>query len=129
HLLSQAFERVLGAVTVSSHIGEFEGTIDLDRPGLTWEEVHRVEDQANRVVFEDRPVTSHLVPPEELDRWPMRKPPQVDGPVRVVVIEDWDTSACGGTHCTRTGEIGPVKVRRWEKLRGGTRVEFLCGVR
>ena len=129
HVLSATFERVLGAYTVSSRLGEFEGTIDLDRPDLTWSDVERVEEVANGIVFDDRPVQSLIVEPADLGRFPLRKPPKVDGPVRLIVVSDWDVSPCGGTHCTRTGEIGPIKVRRWEKWKGGVRVEFVCGVR
>ncbi|MEO6463512.1 MAG: alanyl-tRNA editing protein, partial [Candidatus Eisenbacteria bacterium] len=129
HVLSQAFERVLGAETLSSRLGEFEGTIDLDRADLSWDDVARVEDAANAVVFDDRPVTSIVVAPADLAAYPLRKPPKVHGPVRLIVVPDWDASPCGGTHCTRTGEIGSIKVRRWEKWRGGVRVEFVCGVR
>lgn len=129
HVLSQTFERVLGAFTVSSRLGEFEGTIDLDRPDLTWDEVERVEEAANAVVYDDRPVESVIVKPAGLAAYALRKPPKVDGPVRLIVVRDWDVSPCGGTHCTRTGEIGPIKVRRWEKWKGGVRVEFVCGAR
>ncbi|MGH7724134.1 MAG: alanyl-tRNA editing protein [Candidatus Eiseniibacteriota bacterium] len=129
HVLSQAFERVLDAYTVSSRLGEFEGTIDLDRGGLTWDDVERTEEAANRVVFEDRPVRTVIVGASEIGQYPLRKPPKVEGSVRLVIVEDWDVSPCGGTHCTKTGEIGPIKVRRFEKWKGGTRVEFVCGVR
>jgi alanyl-tRNA synthetase len=129
HVLSAAFEHVLDAYTASSRLGEFEGTIDLERPSLTWDEIERVEEAANGVVFEDRTVQSIVVPPERLGDYPLRKPPKVDGPVRLIVVTDYDVSPCGGTHCTRTGEIGPIKVRRWEKWKGGVRVEFVCGVR
>ncbi|WP_254280520.1 alanyl-tRNA editing protein [Haloarcula marina] len=30
--------------------------------------------------------------------------------VRIVEIDGWDISACGGTHVARTSEIGPIKV-------------------
>jgi alanyl-tRNA synthetase len=129
HVLSQAFDRLLGAETVSSRLGEFEGTIDLDRPDLTWDDVARVEEAANAIVFSDRPVSSIVVQPADLDAYPLRKPPKVEGAVRLIVVPDWDASPCGGTHCTRTGEIGPIKVRRWEKWKGGVRVEFVCGMR
>ncbi len=129
HVLSQAFERVLGAETKSSRLGEFEGSIDLDRADLTWDDVARVEDAANAIVFDDRPVTSIVVQPVDLAAYPLRKTPRVAGPVRLIVVPDWDASPCGGTHVTRTGEIGPIKVRRWEKWKGGVRVEFVCGLR
>jgi alanyl-tRNA synthetase len=129
HLLSAAFERVLSAYTVSSRLGEFEGTIDLDRTELSWDDVARVEEAANRVVWDDREVASVVVAPEELALYPLRKPPKVTGPVRLIVVPDFDCSPCGGTHVTRTGEIGAIKVRRWERWKGGVRVEFVCGAR
>ena len=129
HVLSQAFLRVLGANTVSSHLGDDGGTLDFDRPSLTWEEAERVEAAANRVVWEDRPVVSRLVAAADLGRYALRRPPKVEGTVRLLEIEGWDVSACGGTHCTRTGEIGAIKIRGWERIRGHVRVEFVCGDR
>ena len=129
HVLSQAFLRVLGANPVSSHLGDDGGTLDFDRPSLTWEEAERVEAAANRVVWEDRPVVSRLVAAADLGRYALRRPPKVEGTVRLLEIEGWDVSACGGTHCTRTGEIGAIKIRGWERIRGHVRVEFVCGDR
>jgi alanyl-tRNA synthetase len=65
----------------------------------------------------------------ELDQYPVRKPPAVEDNIRVVEIKDFDYSACGGTHCSKTGEIGMVKIRRFENYKGGTRIHFLCGAR
>jgi alanyl-tRNA synthetase len=129
HILSQAFLRLLEVETVSSRLGGDVGTIDLARPSLTWEEVERVEREANRVAWEDRPVMSRLVDAAQLEREALRRLPKVEGLVRLVEVTDWDLSPCGGTHCTRTGEVGLIKVRRWEKNRGGVRLEFVCGDR
>jgi len=129
HILSQAFIQVLGAETLSSRLGDDIGTVDLERPNLTWEDVDRVERATNQVIWENRPVTSNIVDSSELERFPMRKPPKVEGPVRLVVIENWDVSPCGGTHCKHTGEVGLVKVRRWERFKGGVWVEFVSGDR
>jgi alanyl-tRNA synthetase len=129
HILSQAFERVLGAVTVSARLGETVGSIDLDRPSLTWDEVTEVEEAANRVIWENRPVASHLVDASGLERFQLRRPPKVEGEIRLIEVEDWDVSPCGGTHCSSSGEIGLIKVKRWENFRGGSRVEFICGER
>jgi alanyl-tRNA synthetase len=86
-------------------------------------------DLANRVVFEDRPVKMLLLSREEALRLPLRKrPPDLES-LRVLQIADFDYSACGGTHCQRTGEVGLVKIARWEKIREDVRVEFLCGGR
>jgi alanyl-tRNA synthetase len=49
--------------------------------------------------------------------------------LRVIEVADFDMSACGGTHVARTGQVGVVALRSWEKFRGGMRLEFVCGGR
>ena len=129
HVLSQCFERCLNAHTVAFHLGAEVTTIDLHTPTLDADAVRRVEDLANSIVAEDRPVLVHFAGPDEIDRFPLRKPPTRDGEIRIVEVEGFDWSACGGTHVARTGSAGPIKVRRWERRGGETRVEFLCGWR
>ena len=46
-----------------------------------------------------------------------------------IEIENWDTQPCGGTHCRGTGEVGLIKIKKWEKVSGGVRIHFICGVR
>ena len=128
HVLSAAFDRLLGARTESFHLGALSSTIDLNRTVMSTE-IERVEDEANRVVWEDRPVAIRFVDAEEAARLPLRKEPARSGKLRIIEVQDFDVSACGGTHVARTGAIGAIVVRSTEKFRGGTRVEFLCGVR
>jgi alanyl-tRNA synthetase len=128
HVLSAAFDRVLDNRTMSFHMGVDSSTIDLARevsPG----DVERCVDEANSVVWEDRPVTIRFASAEEAARLPLRKEPVREGPLRLIEIADFDLSACGGTHVTRTGEIGLIAVTAAEKFRGGTRVTFVCGGR
>jgi alanyl-tRNA synthetase len=134
HILSAAFERVAGAATLSSHLGEERSAIDVTLPDVDWEKVRAIEAAANRVVWEDRAVERHWVGEGDLARFALRKPPPAEragsgGRIRIVEIPDWDVSACGGTHTRRTGEVGAIKVVRWEKVRGNLRFEFLCGAR
>jgi len=129
HVLSEAFIRELDADTVAVHIGSEASTVDLESSGVDWEAVRRVEDAANRVVWENRPVTVQEVTEEEVKGIPLRRPPKVSGRIRVVLVEDFDASACGGTHVTCTGEVGLVKVTGLERYKGGTRVTFVCGAR
>jgi alanyl-tRNA synthetase len=128
HVLSAAFDRLIGARTESFHLGSGSSTIDLNRT-VASAEIERVEDEANRVVWEDRPVAIRFVDAEEAARLPLRKEPARTGKLRIIDVQDFDVSACGGTHVARTGAIGSIVVRSMEKFRGGTRVEFLCGVR
>jgi alanyl-tRNA synthetase len=129
HLLSQAFEQTSGFRTVSFHLGAEASTIDLDTPRLSPEEVRAAEELANRVVLEDRSILIHFAASDDVERFGLRKPTERTGEVRIVEVEGFDRSACGGTHARRTGEVGPIKVRRWERRGETSRVEFVCGWR
>ncbi len=128
HVLSAAFEGVLGVRTVGFHLGADVSTIDLERE-LSPDDIRRAEEDANRVVWRDRPVTIRFVEPEEAARLPLRKEPARQGVLRVIEIRDCDVSACGGTHVASTGSIGIIAVAGWERVRGGSRIEFVCGGR
>ena len=128
HVLSAAFDRVLENRTMSFHMGGESSTIDLARE-VSAADVERCVDEANHVVWEDRPVTIRFASPEEAARLPLRKEPAREGPLRLIEVTDFDLSACGGTHVARTGEIGLIAVTAAEKFRGGTRVTFVCGGR
>ena len=60
---------------------------------------------------------------------PLRKEPVRGGTLRLVEVEAFDLSACGGTHVARTGAIGIIAIKAWERYKGGTRVSFVCGGR
>jgi alanyl-tRNA synthetase len=128
HVLSAAYDRLFGVRTESFHLGGAAATIDLSRE-VTPAEIRLAEDEANRVVWEDRPVSIRFVTAEEAATLPLRKEPARAGALRLIEVEEFDLSACGGTHVARTGAIGMIATSAWERLRGGTRVEFLCGAR
>ncbi len=129
HVLSAAFEHALGAATLSSTLGEERSVIELAMPAIDWRQAGEVESRANRLLWEDRPVRLHWTDAEGVKAFALRKPPAVEGRIRIVEIPDWDLSACGGTHTRRTGEVGAIKIVGWEKVRGNVRVAFLCGGR
>lgn len=129
HIVSRAFEDLLEVATVSFHLGSEESTIDVAVSELTRSQIAAVERLANRVVMEDRPVTTLEVTAQAAERLPLRKEPQVEGPVRIVRVEDFDDCACGGTHVARTGEIGCIHVTGVQNQKGNLRVTFLCGWR
>ena len=99
HILSQAFIRVAEAETIGFHLSGQSVTIDLDRVELTVEEVRAAEQLANEVVGQNRPVRASEVAREAATGLPLRKlPPGRDGKLRLVDIEGFDLTACGGTH-------------------------------
>jgi alanyl-tRNA synthetase len=129
HILSQAFLEMASAETRSFHLGEEEVSIDVAHPGPDPDLLRQVEERANQIVWEDREVKVHVVPREEVGRFPLRKLPAVEGMVRVVEVEAFDWSACGGTHVRRSGQVGMIAILATEKYKGGTRVSFVCGGR
>ena len=128
HVLSAAFARLFGVRTESFHMGADYSTIDLARE-VSAKEIARAEDEANRVVWEDRPVTIRFASADEAASLGLRKESKRDGTLRLIDVEDFDLSACGGTHVARTGAIGIIAVSAVEKVRGGSRVTFLSGGR
>jgi alanyl-tRNA synthetase len=127
HLLSAVFIEVLAAPTVSFHLGVDACTIDIQRDALSAEEVRAVEKRANDLVMENRAVTVEFR--DTTEDLGLRKATDRAGEIRIVSIAGLDRSACGGTHVRSTGEIGPILIRKLDRIRGIVRVEFLCGER
>jgi alanyl-tRNA synthetase len=127
HLLSAIFEERFGLHTASFHLGAESSTIDLEGGATEPRAVLEAERRANQIVFENRPVAVRFEHAAEAQG--LRKPSDREGPLRIVAIEGLDRSACGGTHVRATGEIGPVLIRKLDKVRQTVRVEFLCGGR
>jgi len=128
HILSAAFDRLFGVRTASFHMGGETSTIDLARE-VRAAEIAAAEDEANRVVWEDRPVAVRFATDEEARALPLRKESGRTGTLRLVEVQDFDLSACGGTHVPRTGVIGLIAVAGAERFKGGTRLTFVCGGR
>lgn len=128
HVLSAACSRLFDVRTVSFHLGAAVSTIDLARE-LTPAEITAGESEANRIIWEDRPVSIRFVTAEEAAQLPLRKEPVREGTLRLIDVDGFDLSACGGTHVARTGGIGVLAVTSWERFKGGQRIEFLCGGR
>jgi alanyl-tRNA synthetase len=129
HVLSQAFWELLKGETLSFHMGPEVSTLEIGLKSLSDADCDRVEDRANAIVWEDREVKTYFVPEEKIGEVPLRRPPKKQGLLRVVEVDGFDYSACGGTHVRRTGEIGAVKILGTERIRGNLRFEFLCGGR
>ena len=128
HILSAAFDRLQSVRTMSFHLGAETATIDLARE-VSAAEIARAEAEANRIVWENRPVTVRFATDEEVSRLPLRKEPVKTGLLRLVDVQEFDLSACGGTHVPATGMIGIIAVAAWERFKGASRVTFVCGGR
>jgi alanyl-tRNA synthetase len=130
HILSGALMKIWEAETVSFHLGEKLCTLDIAKDNLTSGEAYQVEELANRIIFEDRLIKCSFVEGEdELKGFDLRKIPDRKGKIRIIEVKDFDFSACGGTHCRASGEVGLIKITRWEKRGNEIRLEFICGQR
>lgn len=129
HILSQAFIKTAQAATLSFHLGKESSTIDLDLDRPSPSMMEKAEELAVRIVFEDRPVTVLTTDREGLVTLGVRKDSHRDGAIRVIEVEGFDRSPCGGTHVRRSGEIGIISILDYERYKGGTQVEFACGWR
>jgi alanyl-tRNA synthetase len=130
HVLSAAFVRLFNMPTVSFHMADDYCSIDLDTPALTKEQVESAERAANEVILEDRPVDVRYVTRDEAEKLGLRKlPPAERDQLRLIDVQDFDLTACGGTHVNRTGQIGGIFLRKTEKVRQGYRIEFVAGQR
>jgi alanyl-tRNA synthetase len=128
HVLSAAIDRLFNVRTVSFHLGTDASTIDLSRE-LTRGELVAAEGEANRIVWENHPVSIRYATAEEAATLPLRKESVREGTLRLIDIENVDLSACGGTHVAKTGGIGVIAIGATERFKGGQRVEFFCGGR
>jgi alanyl-tRNA synthetase len=130
HVLSAAFVRLYNMHTVSFHMADEYCSIDLDTPTLSKEQVEAAERLANEIILENRAVAIRFVTREEAGKLGLRKlPPAERDELRLIDIQEFDLSACGGTHVNQTGQIGCILLRKIEKVRQGWRVEFVAGQR
>jgi alanyl-tRNA synthetase len=129
HILSQAFIALFDAETRGFRMLDQSSEIDVALDEPTDERIERAVELANSIIWDDRPVLVRQVTREEAARLPLRKESTRSGELRIIEIEGFDLTPCGGTHARRTGEVGLIAVRHWERAKGLTRVEFIAGKR
>ena len=129
HILSQAFVTLFNAPTRSFRVLESVCEIDVELHEPATEKIERAVELANNVIWEDRAIAIRNVSSEEAAELALRKEPARDGELRLIEIEGFDLTPCGGTHAFRTGEVGMIAIRSWVRAKGLTRIEFVAGMR
>ncbi|MEP6819340.1 MAG: DHHA1 domain-containing protein [bacterium] len=129
HILSQAFVTLFNAPTRGFRVLHDVCEIDVELANPMNESIERAVELANNVIWEDREITIKRATAEEAAQLPLRKDPSREGELRLIEIEGFDLTPCGGTHAYRTGEVGMIAVRTWERAKGLTRIEFVAGTR
>jgi alanyl-tRNA synthetase len=129
HMLSRALVEVVRGETVSARLGETACTIDIDREKLDEKDLLCAEELCNSVIDDDLQIRAFFPAPDELAALPLRRQPKVSEHIRVVQIGDFDVSPCGGTHCTRSAQVGLLRITGLERYKGKMRVSFVAGRR
>lgn len=129
HLLSASFYKLYNGETIGFHLGKDYVYIDVNLPNLTEEEADKIEIYANKIITSNFEIKAYYIEKNEIGNIPVRKKPTVNSNIRIVEIDNIDFSPCAGTHLKNTGEIGLIKIRKWENYKGNIRVEFVCGNR
>ena len=127
HLLSQVFVQLQDAATVSVHLGAEYAAVELDVDQLSAQQLTAAELKTRRVIDSNYLVEIMSVDAEQAKQLPLRRVPQRTGNLRIIRIGEFDWSACGGTHCRNTAEVGAFKIIGVEKIRGRSLVKFLSG--
>lgn len=128
HLISGVCHQMKGYENVGFHINEDVMVIDFDGP-LTKEEIREIENRANEGVFQNLPIAEVFPTPEEAEDMHYRSKKEVGENLRLINVAGYDTCACCGVQLRRTGEIGLIRIRNFQKHRGGMRIEAVCGRR
>lgn len=130
HLMSAAFFKLYKVSNAGFHLGLDYVTIDIEMKDITEEMIRKVEIEANSYIFRNETVKTYFLSKEEALKLPLRKEIKAEGLIRMVQMgESIDYSACCGTQVNRTGEVGIIKIIKWEKNKGMTRVYIKCGWR
>ncbi len=129
HILSQAFIELFDAETRGFRMLEQYCEVDVALDDPTEEKIEQAIDLANSIIWEDRAVHIRQVTKEEAASLPLRKESEREGLLRLIEIEGFDLTPCGGTHALRTGEVGLIIARSFERAKGLTRVDFVAGGR
>ena len=129
HIFSQAFVKLFNAPTRSFRVLDESCEIDVDLDNPTTEIIERAVELANNVIWENRVITIKQVTSQEASELPLRKESAREGDLRLIEIEGFDLTPCGGTHAYQTGEVGMIAVRSWVRAKGLARIEFVAGMR
>jgi alanyl-tRNA synthetase len=127
HLLSALLHDEFGWPTVSVHFGDEMNTVDVATEQIDASTVEEIERLVNQLAADSSEVSVSFEDAAYAEG--LRKASDREGVLRIVTIDGVDRSACGGTHVRNTGEIGAILLRRVERTKGNTRLEFVCGLR
>ena len=128
HILSGLIHEKFGYHNTGFHVGADVMEVDFDGV-IGWDELMELERRANGAVWADIPLKCWIPDPEALKTVVYRTKRELQWPVRIVQVPGYDSCACCGIHVARTGQVGLIKILSCTRLRGGVRLQMVCGQR
>lgn len=128
HIVSGIVHRLFGLDNVGFHMGAKAVTVDFNGE-LSEDGIALVEYLSNMAVSRNLPISAEYPSPEKLNSLEYRCKKELSGRIRIVTVPEYDLCACCGTHVSRTGEIGAIKLLSSQRYKGGTRVTLMIGSR
>ena len=135
HIVLGAARRVLGnhVWQAGAHKAQDMARLDITHyDSLSPENLTKIEALANEQILRPTLVRAKMMARDVAERkfgFRLYQGGSVPGgEVRVVEIPKWDVEACGGTHVSRTSDVGLIKILRSTRIQDGViRLEYTAG--
>ena len=129
HIISACFNNEYKAKTVGFHLGKDFSTVDIE--GFFKEEdILKIEKMCNEIIRENITVEFLNITKKEAKKLKIKEDlSKLGDNIRVVKIDDIDINLCCGVHMKNTLDLRVIKIKKFEKYKKATRIEFLCGTK
>ena len=134
HMVHKAFREFLGETATQAGSENSPGRFRFDFPatGAVPDSVlNDVESRVNALLLEDLEVSAEVMSQEAAKKIGAMAlfGEKYGDRVRVISVGDWARELCGGTHVTRSGQLGVIKLLSESSIGAGVRrVEALVGI-
>lgn len=129
HVISACFNNEYKAKTVGFHLGKDFATVDIE--GFFKEDdIMKIESMCNEIIRENIPVEFLNINKKEAKKLKIKDDlSKLSNDIRVVKFGDLDINLCCGVHVKNTLDLRVIKIKKFEKYKKATRIEFLCGTK
>lgn len=129
HIISACFNNEYKAKTVGFHLGKDFATVDIE--GFFKEDdIMKIESMCNEIIRENIPVEFLNINKKEAKKLKIKDDlSKLSNDIRVVKFGDLDINLCCGVHVKNTLDLRVIKIKKFEKYKKATRIEFLCGTK
>ena len=129
HVISACFNNEYKAKTVGFHLGKDFATVDIE--GFFKEDdIIKIESMCNEIIRENISVEFLNINKKEAKKLKIKDDlSKLSNDIRVVKFGDLDMNLCCGVHVKNTLDLRVIKIKKFEKYKKATRIEFLCGTK